>query len=276
MKKFLARNIAQYRKSSGLTQEELGNALGVTYQAVSKWENEQAMPDITILPHLASILSVSIDKLLGYQAPSKGAAYYDYENVYGGSSAYYWGVNPSSMCLKVLSLLPPERPLKVLDICCGEGKNAVFLARCGYDVTAFDISSAGIEKTKRLADSARVAIHAFKADICDYRMENNFDILFSSGALHYILPELRDEILANYLHYTNPGGIHAFNVFVRKPFIADPPEKEEHSHFWYSGQLLAYYKDWHVEGFSESVFDCDSSGIPHQHAMNEIFARRPA
>ena len=44
--------------------------------------------------------------------------------------------------------MPPTRPLKVLDIGCGEGKDAVFFARNGYDVTAFDLSKEGIEKGK--------------------------------------------------------------------------------------------------------------------------------
>ena len=45
-----------------------------------------------------------------------------------------------------MKLRPPVKPLKVLDIGCGEGKDAVFLARNGYSVTAFDLSEAGIEK----------------------------------------------------------------------------------------------------------------------------------
>jgi tellurite methyltransferase len=63
-------------------------------------------------------------------------------------------------------------------------------------------------------------------------------------------------------------------VFVEKSFIAPPPENEEHSYFWLSGQLLTYYHDWLTEDFSEIIFDCNSSGIPHKHAMNMLYARR--
>ncbi|WP_286119110.1 class I SAM-dependent methyltransferase [Thermoactinomyces sp. DSM 45891] len=67
---------------------------------------------------------------------------------------------------------------KLLDIGCGEGRNAVFFARNGYDVTAFDISDAGIEKTKRLADHVGVEVNVFKADLLDFRYtiykRNNF------------------------------------------------------------------------------------------------------
>lgn len=59
----LANNIQKYRKISGLTQEELANRLGVTFQAVSKWENERSAPDISLIPKIADIFDCSIDEL---------------------------------------------------------------------------------------------------------------------------------------------------------------------------------------------------------------------
>lgn len=57
--------IKDLRKNNGFTQEELAERLGVTYQAVSKWENDTGMPDISQVVPLASIFGVSTDVLFG-------------------------------------------------------------------------------------------------------------------------------------------------------------------------------------------------------------------
>ena len=271
MRSVLAGNVSRYRKDLGLTQEALAARLGITFQAVSKWETGQTVPDTILLPRLAQALNVSVDKLLGYSAFGGEISYYENDYL---REEYFWGVQPSGMCLKVLELLPPIRPIKILDIGCGEGKDAVFFARCGYDVSAFDVSEAGLEKTKRLADTARVHVRTFRANMSDYRLDEKYDVLFSSGALHYIKPELRDEVMGNYKSHVTDDGIVALHVFVEKPFISAPPEKEENSYYWKSGQLFTYFHDWYTEHCSEYVFDCNSSGIPHRHADNRLFARK--
>lgn len=57
-------HIASLRKRKGLTQNELGERVGVTFQAVSKWERGEGLPDTAILPELANVLETTIDFLL--------------------------------------------------------------------------------------------------------------------------------------------------------------------------------------------------------------------
>ncbi len=59
----LASNIQNFRKNKGLTQEELAKELGVTFQAVSKWENAKSAPDILFLPKMAEVFGCYIDEL---------------------------------------------------------------------------------------------------------------------------------------------------------------------------------------------------------------------
>ena len=57
--------ILNYRKQHGLTQSEFGELLGVSTQAVSKWERELCYPDIFLLPDISKLIGVSVDELLG-------------------------------------------------------------------------------------------------------------------------------------------------------------------------------------------------------------------
>ena len=68
-----AENIRKYRTLRGLTQEELAAKVGVSGQAVSKWETNDTLPDTAILPDLADALDVSIDLLFGHTCTSAEA-----------------------------------------------------------------------------------------------------------------------------------------------------------------------------------------------------------
>jgi len=65
MKKTFGERFSRLRKKLGLTQEDIASKVNISAQAVSKWENDQSAPDISILPTLADILNVSLDELLG-------------------------------------------------------------------------------------------------------------------------------------------------------------------------------------------------------------------
>ncbi len=75
----LAANIQMYRKKVDFTQEELAEKLGVSFQAVSKWENVKCAPDIMFLPIMAELFGCYIDELFGRQV--KAEIHYDYCDV---------------------------------------------------------------------------------------------------------------------------------------------------------------------------------------------------
>jgi tellurite methyltransferase len=189
------------------------------------------------------------------------------DNIYNekyNQKKYYWGKLPSKICYKVLELYPPHNVVTLLDIGCGEGRNAVFFARNGYTVTAFDLSQQGVEKTKKMTSEAGISIDLFQADLREFRMEKEYDVLFSTGVLHHIPRELR----------TAKNGLNVFSVFVKKPFIEKAPDAESTAHAYKSGELFTYYHDWKIEYCTEEIFDCMSGGRPHKHAVNRMIARK--
>ena len=60
----IGNRIAKYRKEKGMTQEALANQMGISSQAVSKWETDASCPDIGVLPQLCRILGITSDELL--------------------------------------------------------------------------------------------------------------------------------------------------------------------------------------------------------------------
>lgn len=187
---------------------------------------------------------------------------------------FYWGVKPSPICYKVLEMNASSKTQTLLDIGCGEGRNAVFFARNGYKVSAFDLSMNGVQKTKAYAQSIGVEIDVCESDILNYKFDKEYDVLFSTGVLQYIPPDKRQAIFEHYQEHTCVDGLNVFSVFVKKPFIEKAPDGEKSAHHWYSGELLSLYKDWKIEYSIEEIFDCMSSGIPHKHAVNRIIARK--
>ena len=65
MKLYIAENLRQLRQNRGLTQEQLAEQLGVSFQAVSRWENALSYPDIELIPEIAAFFEVSSDELMG-------------------------------------------------------------------------------------------------------------------------------------------------------------------------------------------------------------------
>lgn len=70
----IGNKIKQLRKARGITQEQLANAIGISFQAVSKWENNIALPDITLAPILANYFGVSMDELFDFSLAGKEEA----------------------------------------------------------------------------------------------------------------------------------------------------------------------------------------------------------
>lgn len=65
MTTYFGENLKKLRKSRGLTQEAFADFLGMSFQAISKWERGETYPDITMLPPIASFFGVTVDSLLG-------------------------------------------------------------------------------------------------------------------------------------------------------------------------------------------------------------------
>lgn len=117
MESSLGKRITTNRKRLGLTQDQLAEKLGITAQAVSKWENDLSCPDISTLPHLADIFGITTDELLGREAPVKicdteivhniddTGTGFTYDSDSGKMDLHWEGLKLEGICLAVWVIL---------------------------------------------------------------------------------------------------------------------------------------------------------------------------
>lgn len=108
---------------------------------------------------------------------------------YSGET-YAYGTEPNGFLVAMATSLPMGRILCLGE---GEGRNAVWLAGQGYDVTAVDASRVGLEKVQRLAAGRGVTIHSVRSDLADYGIEpGNWDGIVS--VFCHLPPALRADV----------------------------------------------------------------------------------
>ncbi len=267
-----AQNLIRFRKESKMTQKTVAEKLNISFQTVSKWERGLCNPDAELLPAISDLFGTTTDLLLGHTPGELHRT--QYCELYRGDE-YYWGTEPTPFCYRILEKYPSNRYLHLLEIGCGEGRDAIFFARNGYDVTAYDIAEEGIRKVERLVTRYHVPVNAFCANMLDFHPKEYYDIVYASRALHYVPPQRRESFFNEYKEHTNPGGIHAFMVIVDKPSVGVSPDNEENTFSMHSGEIFTYYHDWDFLIFEEQIIDCNSSGIPHKHCVDLMLAVKP-
>jgi SAM-dependent methyltransferase len=117
-------------------------------------------------------------------------------------SDFLWTAEPNRFVVQELADLPPGR---ALDLACGEGRNAVWLAQHGWQVTAVDFSPVGLDKARRLADARGVTVEWVLADLLDYQPEPaSYELVLV--AYLQIAPDERANVLMTACSALAPGG----------------------------------------------------------------------
>jgi SAM-dependent methyltransferase len=116
---------------------------------------------------------------------------------------YVYGTEPNDFLKAKLGKLPKG---KILSLCEGEGRNAVYMAKQGYDVTGVDSSSVGLAKANKLAEREGVSITTELADMGDFKIEpNSWDGVVSIFC--HIPPAMRGELHKQVVAGLKPGGV---------------------------------------------------------------------
>lgn len=181
---------------------------------------------------------------------------------------YIWGTDPSSFAQEVRELLAPGA--RVLDLGCGEGRDSVFFASQGFEVTGVDVSLAGLRKAERLAREQGIVVRWLQGDMAHLRVDRPFDLVYSCGAIHYVPRRERTRLFPLLKALTLPSGYHAHIVFTNRRIYV---EKGEAIDYFAPGELARAYANWLVLRLEERLIPCAQDGTPHRHSVELLVAR---
>ncbi len=139
---------------------------------------------------------------------------------------------------------------KTLDIGAGYGRNSVFLAQAGFQVTALDQSSTGMEKLKQEAQNKNLNIECIVGNVLVFDQKQTFDLIVIAFMLHHLESEEARMLIAQMKRQTNLSGIHCVIAFNKN---GDIYKQRPNNHFFLpaEGELKEIYADWEILKFKE-------------------------
>jgi SAM-dependent methyltransferase len=129
-----------------------------------------------------------------------------------GATGYVYGTEPNEFLASVASRIPPGPVLSIAD---GEGRNGVFLATLGHDVTSVDASPVGLAKAGRLAAARGVPLTTVVADLAEYEIAPGAWAGIASIFCH-LPPALRRRVHAQVVRGLKPGGMYVLEGYAAR------------------------------------------------------------
>lgn len=214
MKNQIKLQIKELRKIKNVTQKEVADAIHVSFQTVSKWENGVAMPDIEYLPVLAMYFDVDVEVLLGMRPIEMKQTEVDFtkkdfweEQMESTRNWKLFYFNDDYLEFLVKQVWKLEQPVRMLDCACGYGYLAEKLFPYlpeGSTYTGFDLSPQYLAEAKRkFAEHNDIKFEC--QDILQYESDAEYDLVISQMMLSY-LPNPED-MITKMTGWLKPGGM---------------------------------------------------------------------
>src|SRR3990172_1969622 len=170
-----------------------------------------------------------------------------WEKKYSGDG-YEPHPNPSALLTEWLDERPPGR---ALDLACGTGRNALYLAEKGYDVTAIDISPQAIALAKDMAREKGLKINWIIADLDNYAIQGQYDLIVISFF------HVNRNMVSSVINALKKGGILLYENHMLSPSSA---EDEAHKHRFHlkPGELGQLFRGLSMIRYEERQVDRES------------------
>ena len=157
--------------------------------------------------------------------------------------------NSNPVHSEVLEAMESLSPGKALDLGCGQGRNALFLAQHGFEVTAVDQNELALEILQSIVEQEDLEMTVGLYDINSANLKQSYDLIVSTVVLMFLQADRIPAIIRNMQDQTNPGG---YNLIVCDMDTEDYPCQVPFSFTFKEGELADYYKDWELVKYNEN------------------------
>ncbi|MGQ9452085.1 MULTISPECIES: tellurite resistance methyltransferase TehB [Leclercia] len=169
------------------------------------------------------------------------------------------------------------KPGKTLDLGCGNGRNSLYLAANGFDVTAWDKNAASIDNIESIKAKEGIAnLQTAIQDLNSLRFDGEYDFILSTVVLMFLQPETIPGLIDNMQRCTKPGG---YNLIVAAMDTEDYPCNVGFPFAFKTGELSGYYAGWEQLKYNEDVGELhrtDAQGNRIKLRFATLLARKPA
>ena len=194
-----------------------------------------------------------------------------WERRYLESSEPFYGRPPSAFLERSVPLLPPAG--RCLDIGGGQGRNAVFLARLGWDVVLVDVAIAGVATARLLARHDRVRLGAVVADLD----ESPLEVPVESVDLVLMINFHDSDLLRQSVKWLRPGGALVVEGFAQEQLGRGSGGPQDPALLWGPNQLLRLVAPMRVVWYEDRLTDADDNRRHRgEKWVVRLIARRPA
>ena len=195
-----------------------------------------------------------------------------WENDYLEDTHFAFG-HPSEEVVEWAKRLPIGA--RILDIGCGDGRHAVYLAQLGFEVEAIDISEAGIAKINRYKAMHQLHnLQAYVQDATTFEFNSSYDCIISHGLFHFLERKDWHRIIQLMQLHTKINGINIMTVFTDE--VAIPEDLAPFiKGICKEGEIKELYERWSIQYYRSYQFeDQHENNIQHCHAANKLVAVR--
>lgn len=243
-----------------------------TYQQVSKQVSKLASALGSVAPLLLTATLSFADPQAASSPPAVAPPHQIFEQITGtpaeadrtrwdalySTNVYVYGREPAEFIKRHIAVLPVG---KALDIAMGEGRNAVFLAKKGFQVVGVDYSEVALRKARRLAKDHRVSIRTENADLNHYKIRaGEYDVIIN---INYLMRPLYPQIKRG----LKPGGVVVFENWTMEQLKNPTGQSVLKDFLLEPGELKRVFEDFEILVYQES-----NDG---KNAKASLIARKP-